>query len=64
MGGQRYAALLPGMIRYPVHRRLGESHDWSGRVRWRENPQPGVEPRTARPVASRDTDTAISELVW
>ena len=64
VGGQLYAALLPGMTRYPVHRRLGGPQGWSGRVRWRENHQQGVEPRTARPVASRDTDRAISELVW
>jgi hypothetical protein len=40
------AALLPGITRYPLYRRLGAS-------------PPGFDPRTVQPVASRYTDYAI-----
>jgi hypothetical protein len=60
VGGQRQApaALQPGMIRYPLYRRLGGPQGLSGRVR-KYLPPPGFDPRTVQPVASRYTDWAI-----
>jgi hypothetical protein len=54
--GQRHApaALPPGKIRYPLHRRLGGPQGRSGRVR-KILPPPGFNPRTVQPVASRYT---------
>jgi hypothetical protein len=59
VGGQRHAPsnLPPRQTRYPLYRRLGGSQSWSGRVR-KISPQPGFEPRTVQPVASRHTDCA------
>ena len=53
LGGQRHApaALSPGKNRYPLYRRLGGSHGWSGRGR-KFSPLPAYDPRTAQPVAS------------
>ena len=60
VGGQRHApaALFPGDTRYPLYRRLGGPQYRSGRVR-KISPQPGFDPRTVQPVASRYTDWAI-----
>jgi len=60
VGGQRHApaALPPGMTRYPLYRRLGESQGKSGRVR-KISPPPGFDPRTVQSAASRYTDWAI-----
>jgi len=60
VGGQRHApaALTPGETRYPLYRWLGGPQGRSGRVR-KISPQPGFDPRTAQPVASRYTDCAI-----
>jgi len=57
VGGQRHApaALPPGKTRYPLYRRLGGPQDRSGRVR-RISPQPGFDPQTDQPVASRYID--------
>ena len=64
VGGQRHApaALTPGMIRYPLYRKLGRPQGQSGRVRKISIP-PGFDPRTAQPVASRYTDWAIAAHV-
>jgi hypothetical protein len=61
VGGQRHApaALLPRKTRYPLYRRLGGPQGRSGRVR-KISPQPGFDPRTVQPVASRYTDWAIA----
>jgi hypothetical protein len=40
----------PGKTRYPLYRRLGGSHGWSGQVR-KISPPPGFDPRTVQPVA-------------
>jgi hypothetical protein len=60
VGGQRHvsAALPPGMIRYPLYRRLGRPQDRSGRV-LKISPPPGFDPRTVQLVASRYNDYAI-----
>jgi len=60
VGGQRHApaALPPGKTRYPLYRRLGRPQGRSGQVR-KISPQPEFDPRTAQPVASRYTDSAI-----
>jgi hypothetical protein len=60
VGGQRDApaALPPGMIRYPLYRRLGRFQSRSARV-LKISPPPGFVPRTDQPVASRYTDYAI-----
>ena len=65
MGGQRHApaALLPGKTRYSLYRRLGGHQGRSGRV-WENSPQPGFDPRTVKPVASRYTDWAIPAPVY
>ena len=61
VSGQRHApaALSPGETRYPLHRRLGgpQRQVWTGG----ENlaPQPGFDPRTVQPAASRYTGYAI-----
>ena len=54
VGGQRHApaALPPGMIRYPLYRRLGRPQGRSGRV-LKISPPPAFDPRTAQLVASR-----------
>ena len=44
--------------RYPLYRRLGGPQGRSGQVR-KISPQPGFDPRTVQPVASRCTDWAI-----
>jgi hypothetical protein len=60
VGGQGHApAALPlGRTRYPLSRRLGGPQGRSGRVR-KISPQPGFDPRTVQPVASRYTDRAV-----
>jgi hypothetical protein len=40
---------------YPLYRRLGGPHGWSGRV-WIISPPPAFNPRTVQPVVSRYTD--------
>ena len=54
VGGQSHgpAVLFPGMIRYPLYRRLGEPQRRSERVR-KISPPLGFDPRTIQPVASR-----------
>ena len=51
VGGQRHApaALRPGKTRYPLHRRLGESHTRSGRVRKNLAPNRDSIPRPSNP---------------
>jgi hypothetical protein len=44
--------------RYQLYRRLGGPQGRSGRVR-KTSPQPGFDPRTVQPVASRYTDCAF-----
>jgi hypothetical protein len=46
---------------YPLRRRLGRPQDLPAEVRMRENllPQPGFEPRTSQPLASRYSGYAI-----
>jgi len=41
------------MTRYPLYRRLGGAQGRSGRM-WKISPQPGFDPRTVQPVASRN----------
>jgi hypothetical protein len=57
VGGQRHApaALIPGMTRYPLYRRLDGPQGLSGWV-WRISPPPGFDPQTVQPVASRYID--------
>ena len=58
-GGQRHApaALPPGKIRCPLYRMLDGPQGRSGQVRKiLTPPQPGFDPRTVQPVASRYTD--------
>jgi hypothetical protein len=45
----------PGKTRYPLYRRLGETQSRTGQER-KISPQPGFDPRTVQPVASRYTD--------
>jgi len=47
----------PEKTRYPLYRRLGGPHGRSGQVQ-KISPQPGFDPRTVQPVASRYTDYA------
>ena len=60
LGGQRHAsaALPPEKTRYPLYGRLGGTQGRSGEVR-KISLQPGFDPRTVQPVASRYTDCAI-----
>jgi hypothetical protein len=60
VGGQHHApaALPPGKTQYPLYRRLGGSHGWSGQV-WKISPPPGFDPLTIQPVASRYTDCTV-----
>jgi hypothetical protein len=60
VGGQRHApaAVHPGKTRYPLNMSLGGSQGRSERER-EISPQPGFDPRTVQPVASRYTDWAI-----
>jgi hypothetical protein len=60
MGSQRHgpAALPPGMIRYPLYRRLGGPQGRSGRV-GKTSPPPGFDPRSVQSVASRYNDWDI-----
>jgi len=60
LGGQCHApaALLLGKTRYPLYWRLGGPQGRPGRVQ-KILPQPGFDPRTVQPVASRYTDSAI-----
>ena len=60
--------LPPEKTRYPLHRRLGGPHGWSGRA---ENLVPtGIRYRTVQPVVSRYTDWAtrptpsLKEIKW
>ena len=58
--GQHHApgrSLPPGKSRYPLYRRLGGPQGRSEQVR-NILPQPGFDPRTVQPVASRYTDWA------
>jgi len=57
VGGQRHgpAALTPGMIWYPLHRRLGGPQGRSGRA-WKISPLRRLDPRTVQPVAGRYAD--------
>ena len=51
--------VTPGKeTRYPLYRRLGGPQGRSGQVR-KISPQPGFDPRTLQPVASRYTDWVI-----
>ena len=52
------AALPSGKTRYPLCRRVGGPEGWSGRLQ-KISPPPGLESRTAQPIASRYTDTAL-----
>jgi hypothetical protein len=60
VGGQRHvlAALLPGMTRYPLYRRLGKPQGRSGRM-LKISPPPGFDPRTVQLAASLYTDYAF-----
>ena len=60
VGGERHApaALLQGMTRYQLYRRLGRPQSRSERV-IKISPPPGFDPRTVQLVASRYTDYAI-----
>ena len=60
VGGQRHApaAIPPRKTRYPLYRRLSGPQDRSGRMR-KITPPPGTDPRSVKPVASRNTDWAI-----
>ena len=57
MGGERQspASLPPGKTRCLLYRRLGWPQGRFGRVR-KTSPPPGLDPRTAQPVASGYTD--------
>ena len=57
MGGQHHAPapLPPGKTPYPLYGRLGGPQNRSGWVR-KIPPQPGFDPRTVQPVASRYND--------
>ena len=57
VGGQCHAkATLPAKVtRYPLYRRLGGPQDQR-----KISPPPVFDPRTVQPVASRETDHAIS----
>ena len=56
-------SLPPGKTRYPLYRRLGGPHGRSGQVR-KISPQPGFDPRTVQPVASRYTDWATRPALY
>ena len=60
MGDQRHAsaALPPGKIRHPLHRRLGGLHDQSRRVQNMSAP-PAFESRTFQLLVTRYTDWVI-----
>ena len=60
VGGQRHAlaTLALAKTQYPLYRRLGGPHSWSGWV-WKISPPLGFDPRTVQPVASHYTDWAI-----
>jgi hypothetical protein len=62
--GQRHAAaaLLPGMTRYPLYRRLGRPQGRSGRV-LKISPPLGFNPWTIQLVASRYTNYTIPAYV-
>jgi len=56
MSASRADRSLPlGKARYPLYRRLVGSQGRSGQVR-KISPPPGFNPRTVRPVATRNTD--------
>jgi hypothetical protein len=65
VGGQRHApaALLLGMIRYPLYRRLGGPQGRSGWV-LEISPPPGFDPRTIQLVASRYTEQLYPSPVF
>ena len=50
----RPGRFAPGKTRYPFYGKLGGPQDRSGQVR-KIFPQPGFDPRTVQPVASRYT---------
>ena len=58
--GERHtlAARTPGMIRYPLYRRLDGPQGRSGRLRKISLP-PGLEPQIVQPVASRYSEYAM-----
>jgi len=58
VGGQSHglAALPQRKTRYPLYKRLGGPQDRSGRL-WKISRQPGFDPRTVQPIASRYTDS-------
>ena len=60
MGGQGHAqtVLPPGKTRYPLYKRLGGPQGQYGQVQI-ISPQPGFDPPTVYPVASRQPDWAI-----
>ena len=58
VGGQRHAALPPGMTPYPLYRRPGGHQGRSGQV-LKISPPQEFDPRTFQLVASRCTDYAI-----
>jgi hypothetical protein len=51
----RPGRFTPGMIRYPLYRRLCGPRGWSGWLQ-KISPPPGFDPRTVQPVASLYTD--------
>ena len=60
VGGQSHAPAALPLVKtwYPLYRRLGGPQGRSGQV-GKISPQPGFDPRTVQPVASRYTDWAI-----
>ena len=56
-------SLPPGKTRYPLYRRLGGPQGRSGQV-GKISPQPGFDPRTVQPVASRYIDCATRPHVF
>jgi len=64
VGGQRRVptTLLPGKTLYPLYRRLGGTHGWSGQVR-KILPPPGFDPQNVQPVTSRYTNCATLAFI-
>jgi len=56
-------SLSPGKTQYPLYRRLGGPQVWSGEVQ-KISPQPGFDPGTVQPVASRCTDYATGPSIF
>jgi hypothetical protein len=65
MSGHRQVpeALRLGKSRYPLYGRLGGHQGRSGRAR-NTSPQPGFDPRTVQPVASRYADKLNPLILW